>query len=95
MTERCPYARTVTPTLTFVKHEFSLVDGFAEVKRQGVVLATLSGAEATFDGTGRDRTGRIVGTNSDGVSEVWAVTCSCGCGETARSFATDEMYVPT
>lgn len=91
---RCPYARTVTPVDTFVKHEFSWVDGFAEVKRQGEVLLTLSGAQAEFTGTGKNRTGRVVGTNASGESEVWSVVCSCGCGETARVFATDPAWVP-
>lgn len=94
MNERCAHARVVGPVMTYVKHEFALTDGFAEVKRAGEVLATLSGATGVFDGLGKNRTGRIEGVNSDGVIEVWSVTCSCGCGETARQFQTDEMYVP-
>lgn len=91
---RCPYARTVTPLVTFVKHEFVFTDRFAEVKRQGEVLATLSDASAVFVGEGKNRTGRIEGVNDAGEREVWDVVCSCGCGETARQFVTDEMYVP-
>lgn len=91
----CPYARTVTPGDTYVKHGFSLTDGFAEVKRDGNVLLTLTDATAEFVGEGKNRTGRVVGTNGNGEIEVWSVVCSCGCNEIPRIFATEEMYVPT
>lgn len=92
--ERFPYARTVTPSKTYVKHEFALTEGFAEVKRAGVVLHTLTGVHAEFEGLGKYRTGRVVGTNADGNEEIWQVTSNCGCGEIAHVMDTEERFVP-
>lgn len=92
---RCPYARTVTPSSTYVKHEFCITGTVAEVKRNGNTLATLTDASAEFAGVGKNRTGRVEGTNGDGAREVWDVVCSCGCGEVARIFDTEPMYIPT
>jgi hypothetical protein len=92
---RCPYARTVTPASTYVKHEFCITDQTAEVKRNGNTLLTLTEASAEFTGTGKNRTGRIEGTNVWGKPEIWNVVCSCGCGEIARIMDTEQMYVPT
>jgi hypothetical protein len=90
--ERIPHARIITRALTYVKHEFRLADGVAEIRRQGTVFQTLTDAHAEFAGGVH----RLVGRNDAGEIEVWRVdNLGCGCRNTASVSETAERDVPT
>lgn len=90
-TDRIAHARIVTRSKTFVKHEFRLGDGTAEVRRNGQILVALTNVQATSVAGAH----RVEGANADGLPEVWNVdNLGCGCRNIPQILDTDERQIP-
>jgi hypothetical protein len=91
--DRIPHARVVTPTVTFVKHEFRLAAGEASVRRGPDIKRQMVLTEEA--GVYEPGVYRLVGL-VDGQSEIWRVdNQGCGFGVAVKELPTDPNEIPT